>query len=112
MAPSSTAPSTIFAIPRAVLRSVVVHPQMHQLKHSDSHRILPPPRSPSPFPADDSQFDIKYSQEVEAFENDQTCSSNFESTTKVESVSPQKVEEKSDEEQTVVKLLFFYFTYF
>uniref|UniRef100_A0A915NU29 Zinc finger CCCH domain-containing protein 14 n=2 Tax=Meloidogyne TaxID=189290 RepID=A0A915NU29_9BILA len=73
-------PSTTFAIPRAVLRSVVVHPQLEYFKPSNAPRILPPPRSPSPLvSADSPRFDIEYSDEDKTGENDK-INADIEST--------------------------------
>lgn len=106
--PASTtpAPSTTFAIPRAVLRSVIVHPQMQYFKSSNAPRILPPPRSPSPLPSADSpQFDIEYSNEDGTVENDQIFA-DVELKDKKEAdceVTTEKIEEEKVEEKKEIE---------
>nr|CAD2201849.1 unnamed protein product [Meloidogyne enterolobii] len=96
-------PSTTFAIPRAVLRSVVVHPQLEYFKPSNAPRILPPPRSPSPLASADSpRFDIEYSDEDKTVEKDE-ISADIESVDdrKEEEIITERIEEEKDEEKDV-----------
>ncbi|CAK5023455.1 unnamed protein product [Meloidogyne enterolobii] len=103
-------PSTTFAIPRAVLRSVVVHPQLEYFKPSNAPRILPPPRSPSPLASADSpRFDIEYSDEDKTGENDEDKTGELGKSADIESVNDRKeeeiiterIEEEKDEEKDV-----------
>ncbi|CAK5026920.1 unnamed protein product [Meloidogyne enterolobii] len=93
-------PSTTFAIPRAVLRSVVVHPQLEYFKPSNAPRILPPPRSPSPPASVDSpRFDIEYSDEDKTGENDK-ISADIESVDdRKEDIIVERIEEEEKEEE-------------